>query len=153
MTNTNVSTNATRRDTLALTGAGIVAAIGGTIASKARADTPEITPELARLIAVEAAARAAYDEFSPIYNEADRNWLARDITAEAMAEAEREELARSDVMWDAQCDVIAFPAIKPADTIAKAKWIAERYTNPAEFMSNEAEAIWSAFVTIANLSA
>ena len=65
MAKTNVSTIATRRDTLAITGAGIIAALGGAVAvSTAKAEAPAINPELARLIAVETEAKAAYEAAS-----------------------------------------------------------------------------------------
>lgn len=115
--------------------------------------TPAINPELARLIACEKKAKMDYDDFRPAFDEADRKRVAGQIGKRAFRQIEREEEIRLNAMCDAQCDVIAFPAVERADTIAKAKWIASRYPKPAEFMSNESDAIWAAFVTAANATA
>ena len=138
-----------------------MAALGGTImATKAKAETAAINPELARLIAVETEAKARVDEYSPIHSVEGEAHMARcralpsdqkaDYYDEAWEPIEAEYEARLDVWFDRQLDVVAFPAIERQDVIAKAKWIADRYTGPNDFMQNEADAIWQACVTIAN---
>lgn len=121
--------------------------------------TPSINPELVRLIAVETEAKARLDEYCPIHSVEGEAHMARrralpddrkaDFYDEAWEPIEAEYVARLDIWCDRQLDVVAFPAIERQDVIAKAKWIADRYNRPDDFMQNEADAIWAAFVAIA----
>lgn len=124
---------------------------------------PAINPELARLIAVEIEAKARVDEISPLHSIKGEAHMARrcalpddqkaDYYGEVWEPIEAEYEARLDVWFDRQLDVVAFPAIEWLDVIAKANWIADRYNGPSVFLQNEADAIWQAFVTIANTAA
>mgnify|MGYP000103068281 CR=1 FL=1 len=153
MAKTNVSTIATRRDTLAITGAGIIAALGGAVAvSTAKAEAPAINPELARLIAVETEAKAAYEAASAPFHAEDRARSEKrpQVSDEEWERIEQAEADHVNAWADTQEDVLAFPAIERCDVIAKAKWLADRYPKEQDFLPTDAAALWSAFFTIAN---
>lgn len=153
MAKSNVSMIATRRDTLAITGAGIIAALGGAAAvSTAKAEPPAINPELARLIAVETEAKAAYDAVRVPFDHAERVRIEGDgsVSDEEWERIEQAEADHVNAWADTQEDVLAFPAIERCDVIAKAKWMADRYPVSQDFLPTDAAALWAAFFTIAN---
>jgi len=130
MAKTNVSTIATRRDTLAITGAGIIAALGGAVAvSTAKAEAPAINPELARLIAVETEAKAAYEAASAPFHAEDRARSEKrpQVSDEEWERIEQAEADHVNAWADTQEDVLAFPAIEPDDVRAKARWIVKEF--------------------------